>query len=209
MWGSSHIHHPNPPSLSPQPHIQSRRSLVTLRRVSLSASCTKPRIVHRRIDRSRIQRADIVTGETELCVIEEVEELRAEIQTHLFARQRELLDDGEVGVDEIRPDDRNARRISQLADGRRNKAGWIDPLQLAVVRVGGVATGNLVGPIPVVAVAAVLEEGSRTGYCCRSREQEIPRRFFRSESPGNCRGGCWSRSFQSLPNCFPRPKGKS
>jgi hypothetical protein len=73
-------------------------------------------------------------------VIEEVEEFGAEVETHTFARQCELLDYGEVGVDEIRPDDRDARGIAQLAGGRGNKAGCVDPLQVGVVRVVGIAT---------------------------------------------------------------------
>ena len=100
--------------------------------------------------------AHIVHRHAELGVIEEVEELGAEIQAHLFARQRELFDDGEVGVDEIRADGRDAPRISQLSRRGRDEAGGIDLLQLGVVRAGGVATGGPVGPVPIVAIAAGL-----------------------------------------------------
>ena len=55
-------------------------------------------------------------------MIEEVEELGAEVQAHLFARQRELLDEREVGVDEIGSDDRDARGIAELAGGRARQS---------------------------------------------------------------------------------------
>ena len=93
-------------------------------------------------------------------MIKEVEELCAEVQAHPLAWQRELLDNGEVGVDEIRTDDGDARRVAQFAGGGRNEAGWIDPLRLpeeAMVRVVSVATGNLVRPVPVVGIAAGIE----------------------------------------------------
>lgn len=119
----------------------------------------KARIVHSGIYRAESKSAHIVYRQTELGVIEEVEELSAEIQTHL-SRQRELFDNGKVCVDEIRSDSWDARRISQLADGGRNKAGRVDPLQLPVVRVVGVATRDQVRPVPIVSIAAVLEVGA-------------------------------------------------
>ena len=68
----------------------------------------KARIVHCGIYRAEADRAYIVHGQTELRVIEEVEELCAEVQTHLSVRQHKLLDNGKVGVDEIGAYDRDA-----------------------------------------------------------------------------------------------------
>ena len=79
-------------------------------------------IVHGGMDKAESSRAHIVHRRSELWVIEEVEELGAEIQTHLSG-QPDLLDDGEVGVDEIRSGGWDTPRVPQLAGGGRNKAG--------------------------------------------------------------------------------------
>lgn len=94
-------------------------------------------------------------------MIEKVEELRAEVQAHVSPWQGKLFYDGEVAVDKIRTYGRDARRIPQLTDRRRNKAGRVDPLELAVVGVVSVAISNLSRAVPVIAVAAVLKEGPR------------------------------------------------
>ena len=119
----------------------------------------EPRIIHSGIDRPESNRAHVVHRRPKLCVIEEVEELSAEIQTHL-SRQPDLLDDGEIRVDEIRSGCRHPRRIPQLAGGGRNKAGRVDPLQLAVIRVAGIATRDPVRPVPIVVIATVRERGA-------------------------------------------------
>ena len=117
------------------------------------------RIVHRGIYGAEAKSAHIVYRQTELGVIEEIEELSAEIQTHL-SRQCELFNHGEVRVDKIRPDSWDPRRIPQLADGGHNKAGGVDPLELSVVRVVRVATRDLGRPVPIISIAAVLEVGA-------------------------------------------------
>src|SRR6266852_5381674 len=119
------------------------------------------RIVHRRVHRAKPKGSNIVNRRTELGVVEEIEELRSEIQAHAFPRQRELFDHGEVGVDETRTRDRDAIRVPQPAWCRRNKAGRVDPLILAAVGRVRVATSNPVRPVKIVPVAAVLEEDSR------------------------------------------------
>src|SRR6266852_7529430 len=127
------------------------------------------RIVHRRVHRAKPKGSNIVNRRTELGVVEEIEELRPEIQAHAFPRQRELFDHGEVGVDETRTRDRDAIRVPQfpeehtvnLDNRRRNKAGRVDPLVPAVVGRVRVATSNPVWPVKIVPVAAVLEEDSR------------------------------------------------
>jgi len=69
--------------------------------------------VIRRDDAGAIYGSDsqVVIGTAELGVVEEVEELGAEGQSHSFARQGDQLDDREVGVDEVRAHGRDARRI--------------------------------------------------------------------------------------------------
>ena len=118
-------------------------------------------VVHGGLDKPESRRAHIGHGRTELWVIEEVEELGAEIQTHLSG-QPDLLDDREVRVDEIGSNGRDTPRIPQLAGEGRNKAGGVDPLQLAVGRIAGIATGDPVRPVPIVGIAPA----SRTW--CRS-----------------------------------------
>ena len=130
------------------------------------------RIVHGGIYGAETTGLDVVDRRTELGVIEEIEELGAEVQAHPFARQRELFDYGEVGVDEIGADGWDARGIAQLAGSGCGEAGCIDPLQLAVVRVGGVATGDPVGPVPVISVAAILEEGAGLIIAVDQRNRE-------------------------------------
>jgi len=63
----------------------------------------------------KTRRANVINRRTELRVIEKVEELRSEIQAHVFPRQRELFDDGEVGIDEIRTVDGNTGSVPQVA----------------------------------------------------------------------------------------------
>ena len=45
-----------------------------------------------------------------------------------------------------------------MAGRRRNIAVCVDPLQLPVVGAGAIATGDLVGSVPVITVSSVLEE---------------------------------------------------
>ena len=113
-------------------------------------------IVHGGLDKAESRRAHIGHRRTKLWVIEEVEELGAEIQTHL-SRKPDLLDDREVRVDEIGSSGWDTARVTQLAGGGRNKAGWVDPLQLAVGRIAGVATGDPVRPVPIVGIAPARE----------------------------------------------------
>jgi len=69
----------------------------------LKRQLDKARIVDGGVDDAEAWSAVILERHAVLCVIEEVEELSAEVQTHISARQRELLDEGEVGVDESSP----------------------------------------------------------------------------------------------------------
>src|ERR1700760_4562024 len=110
----------------------------------------------------RIQGCDgeVVYGQTELCMIPEVEELCAEVQSH-FSGQRELLDEGEVRVDEVGTYYRNARGVSELTDGRSDEAGGIEVLVGAVIGGADVASLDDARPVPVIAVAAVLKERTR------------------------------------------------
>ena len=116
-------------------------------------------IVHGGLDKPESRRAHIGHGRTKLWVIEEVEELGAEIQTHLSG-QPDLLDDREVRVDEIGPGGRDTARVTQLASEGRNKAGRVDPLQLAVGCIAWVSTGDPVRPVPIVGIASGRERGA-------------------------------------------------
>lgn len=58
------------------------------------------RIVHGRVYRAEADCAYVVDRQAKLCVIEEVEELCAEVQAHL-SWQGKLLDDGEIRIDEV------------------------------------------------------------------------------------------------------------
>src|SRR5580658_8372830 len=53
-----------------------------------------------------------------LRMVEEVEELRAEVQAHVFPRKLELFDNGEVGVDEVGAGDRLAVGIAEFTRRR-------------------------------------------------------------------------------------------
>ena len=67
-------------------------------------------------------------------MVPEVEELRTEVQPHVFPRKLELLDDGEIGVDEVRPGNWGAGSVAQLTRCRLRKAGRVEPF---VEGVGG------------------------------------------------------------------------
>src|SRR5580698_3538987 len=58
-------------------------------------------VVYRRVDRAEAEAVDVVEGHAELRMVEKVEEFRPEIQTHIFPRQLELFDHGEIGIHEI------------------------------------------------------------------------------------------------------------
>jgi len=81
----------------------------------LQGQLDEARVVDGGVDGAEAVGVDVGDGRSELRVIKEVEELCAEVQAHPLAWQRELLDNGEVGVDEIRADDGDARRVAQFA----------------------------------------------------------------------------------------------
>ncbi|MDQ1408105.1 MAG: hypothetical protein QOG55_3734, partial [Acidobacteriaceae bacterium] len=111
-------------------------------------------------------------------MVEKVEKFRAEIKSHVLPRQGELFDDGEVGVDEIRTYDRDAGRVSELTRRRRDKAGRVNPLKLAMVSGIRTAAGDLVRTVEVVEIAA-SGEGDSGGVCAiDQRNREAGRDLF-------------------------------
>src|SRR6266849_5859362 len=116
-----------------------------------------------------------INGQTELRVVEEVKELRPEIETHVFPGQLELLDDGEVGVDEVRPVDWGAVGVSKLAIGREGKRARVKPVLDGVNPCWRHATGisgdrssfvgiaNDIGPNQAGSVGLEIGAGSEIG----------------------------------------------
>jgi hypothetical protein len=70
------------------------------------------RVVDRGIDRAETSLVDVVDGHAVLRVVEEIEELSAEVQTHVLSRKSELLDQREVGVEEVRTNDGNTPGVA-------------------------------------------------------------------------------------------------
>ena len=65
-----------------------------------------------------------------------------------------------------------------MADRRRNEAGAINVLVLAMIRRIDVASWDLIGAIPVVAIATVLKEGSGLVVCYRSTDPRSRKELF-------------------------------
>src|SRR4029077_189639 len=149
--------------LGMRPRASSRAEVRAHARLEreLQSELHESRIVYGRVHRPKPQCADIIDRQTELRMIEQVEKLRSEIQTNVLPRKGELLEDGEIGVNEPGSSDRHARRVAQFALRRRNKASRGDRLLRAVVRGIGVAPSNLVRAIEIVSVAAGVEGYSR------------------------------------------------
>ena len=93
---------------------------------------------------------------SELRMVEEVEELGTEVQTHVLPWELELLDDGEVCVYKIRSCDWCARGITKLAVRRLSKAGGIKPLVDGMGTGIGIAAGDQIRTCQAVRV--VVEE---------------------------------------------------
>ena len=111
-------------------------------------------------------------------MIEQVEELRTEIQTHTFPGQRKLFDNGEIGVNETRTRYRDSIRVPQEARRRHNKAGRVNPLVRAVVGGIEVATRNLVRAVKVVPIAAGVEEDTGLVIAVDQRVRKPRGNFF-------------------------------
>src|SRR5271154_6634297 len=80
----------------------------------LQSELDEARGVYGGVDRPKTASVDVAEWLTELRMVEEVEEFRPEIQTHIFPRQLELFDHGEVGIDEIRTVDGNAAGVAEF-----------------------------------------------------------------------------------------------
>src|SRR5580698_1897119 len=91
----------------------------------LQAELHEPGVVDCGVDRTKTASIDVVERLTELRVVEEVEEFRPEIQTHIFPGQFELFDYGEIGVDEIWTEDGNAAGVSEFTSCGLHKAGCV------------------------------------------------------------------------------------
>src|SRR5579862_2992247 len=89
-------------------------------------------------------------------MVEQIEKFRPEIQAHILPRQSELLDDGEVCVDEVRTVNGYTAGVAKLTARRLDKAGRVYELDLGLVGVETAST-NLVGTVKVVAVASGIE----------------------------------------------------
>jgi hypothetical protein len=101
------------------------------------------RVVHRGVYRAESRCVDVVHRQAELGVVEQVEELGAEVQAHIFPRQRELFDHGKVRVHEVGAVDGHAGGVAECEDGGRNEAGGVYVLQLTVVSPIDIATRHL------------------------------------------------------------------
>src|SRR5271168_505799 len=88
----------------------------------LQSELDEARVVYGRIDRAKTASVDVAEWLTELSVVEEVEEFRPEIQTHIFPRQLELFDHGEIGVHEIRTVDGNTTGVAEFTRSGMHEA---------------------------------------------------------------------------------------
>src|ERR1022692_836350 len=126
----------------------------------LEGELHQARVVQGRVHRAKSGGVDIANRQSEMRVVEEVEELCPEIQAHAFPGQRESLDDGEVGVNEIRTHDRDTVRIPQLSGCCRLEAGWVNVLQFRLFPIH-IAPSNLIRTVEVVSIAAAIEAGPK------------------------------------------------
>jgi len=107
-----------------------------------------------------------------------LKKFRAEIQSHILPRQRKLFDHGEVGVDEIRPHDRDTGRVAKLTGRRCDKAGSVNPLKLAMASGIRTAPRNLVRTVEVVAIPAGVK-ATPEEFTLSIRGTGKPEVFFR------------------------------
>ena len=126
----------------------------------LQPELNEARIVYSRVDRTEADFTDVIDRHTKLRMVKEVEKFCAKIQPHVLPWQRKLFDYGEVGIDKIWTDDRDTGRVSELTRRRSDKAGRVNPLQLAMVSGIRIAPGNLVRTVEVVAITAGVEGGA-------------------------------------------------
>src|SRR5579863_4336690 len=75
-------------------------------------------IIHCRVHRAKTRSGDVIYRQTELRVIEQIEELRAEAQSSAFPWQIDLLDGRKICVHEARTENRHAGCISEFPCGR-------------------------------------------------------------------------------------------
>src|SRR5579864_7155964 len=146
------------------------RSRLSLER-KLQAELDETRVVNRRLNRPEGRSGKILDRHPELGVVKEIEKFRAEIQSHVFPWQRELFDDREVRVHEIRTEDRNSVRVAEFTRRGLRKAGHVQELRLGLIRIR-IATGNLVWALEGVAVAARVEGDARRIVVVDQRERE-------------------------------------
>jgi hypothetical protein len=139
-------------------------------------------------------------------MIEEVEELGAEVQAHLFRGSANCLMTEKSVLTKSGPTTGTREALPNSPAGGRDEAGWVDPLQLAVVRVVDVATGDLVGPVPVVVVAAVIEEDAGLVIAV-DQGTGNPEEILSIRVTWKLPRRCWS-GFQPLPNCFALAEGQ-
>src|SRR5277367_3661268 len=133
--------------------LQNRRLAVSLEG-ELERELDQARVVDGGVDGTEAAGGiDVADRFSELSVVEEVEEFGAEVQVHVFPWQPKPLDDGEIGVDEVRAINGNTARVAQLACSRLHKAGRVDVLDLGLVGVG-IAASHLIRAVEIVAVAA-------------------------------------------------------
>ena len=145
-----------------------------------------PRIVDRAVDHAETcRRLDVLhlagsALQVKLRVVPNVEELSAEIEPHALVRQREMLDEGEIGVYKTRPGQRSSLGISKFASGGRSKGALIEPVLERVHlgrggatwirsnRSGFVGIANLVGTVQIVSVPGERHTG---GICTVYHEE--------------------------------------
>ena len=143
-------------------NFRSIRCDVTLEG-ELQPELNEARVVHRVVHLTKARRPDVVDRQAELCVVEQVEELRPEVQAHILPWQRELLDDGKVRVHEVWTVDGQARSIPEVAD-RTDKASRVNVLEILMAGRRGITTRDFVRAIKVVSVAAVVKKNGRLVY---------------------------------------------
>src|SRR6266404_7448581 len=144
-------------------NFRSIRCDVTLES-ELQPELNEARVVHRVVYLTKAKCPDVVDRQAELRVVEQVEELRPEVQVHILPRQRELLDDGEVRVHEVWTVDGHARSIPEATDpevvDRTNEASRVNVLETLMAGRVGITTRDFVRAIKVVPVAAVVKRNS-------------------------------------------------
>ena len=118
----------------------------------LNGKLNQARIVDCRCNYTEIgRRVSITPGQSELRVIEQIEELSPEIQIRTLAEcQRDAFDDREIRIDKVGSVDGSAGGISQLSVGGVDQTLRVKPL--AQARAGGLNAADLVGAVEVVPI---------------------------------------------------------